>query len=311
MRQERKVKPELETHKGDRMTRSDDEHVQLDRRVPRWAAMLIGRLAQDQPEVLTREDLSGYLMEVGADRGVEGAIRDLVKLRWLRASRRNGVWLFVPPGETSVGDPYVDLRAWIARDAAIFALAGEAAAWHLGYLDRRHAGPIPMWIPEGVVPPFGLRRSVSVVRLGWGADMAAKLQPTRSFLRQRQFDVTDWAARLPAFGPEALLVQLAVRPSSFRPWMDLVSHLKQFVSDCNSETVTELLDGKTVSAWQRGAYLLHAGGNTDAAQAVMSACPQRRLVHVTLGKEADGVHVPEFGITDRLVLPLLAEIGKA
>ena len=131
------------------MTRTDDD-VQLDRRVPRWAAMLIGRLAQDQPEVLTREDLCGYLEEIGVDRGLEGAIRELVKLRWLRASRRKGVWLFMPPGETSVGDPYVDLRAWMARDAAVFALAGEAAAWHLGYLDRRHAGPIPL-VRGGVV----------------------------------------------------------------------------------------------------------------------------------------------------------------
>lgn len=292
------------------MTRTDDD-VQLDRRVPRWAAMLIGRLAQDQPEVLTREDLCGYLEEIGVDRGLEGAIRELVKLRWLRASRRKGVWLFMPPGETSVGDPYVDLRAWMARDAAVFALAGEAAAWHLGYLDRRHAGPIPLWIPEGLVPPFGLRSAVSVVRLGWGAEMINKVQPSRSFLRQRHLDLTDWAAKLPAFGPEALLVQLAVRPSSFSPWTGLVSHLEQFAGDCNFATVMELLDGKTISAWQRAAYLLHVGGNRDAALAVLSARPQSRLVHVTLGNEVGGVHVPEFGVTDRLVLPLLGEVGKA
>ena len=61
--------------------------VRLDRRVPRWAAMLVARLSQDRPEVLTRADLSAYLVEVGLDRDVEGAIRELVKLEWLRASR--------------------------------------------------------------------------------------------------------------------------------------------------------------------------------------------------------------------------------
>ena len=273
--------------------------------------MLVARLSQDRPEVLTRADLSAYLVEAGVIRDVEGAIRELVKLEWLRASRRKGVWLFVAPGETSVGDPYVELRSWAAHEGAVFALAGEAAAWHLGYLDRRHEGRVAVWVPEGVVPPFGIRSLVSVVRLGWDAGMAKTVQPSRVLLRRRRLDLTDWASRLPAFGPDALLVQLAVRPSSFWPWMDLVAHLQQFTSDCDPSVVTALLDGKTVSAWQRAAYLLSVGGNSDAAAVVFEARPKRGLSHVTFGDLGGGVHVREFGVTDRLVVPLLAQVGKA
>jgi AbiEi antitoxin C-terminal domain len=229
----------------------------------------------------------------------------------LRVSRRKGVWVFVPPGETSIGDPYVDLRAWATDGAAVFALAGEAAAWHLGYLDRRHDGRISLWVPEGVVPPFGIRSVVSVVRLGWDETMAKTVQPSRALLRERRLDLTDWASRLPAFGPEALLVQLATRPSSFRPWMDLVSHLEQFANDCDANVVVSLLYGKTSSAWQRAAYLLSVGSNPQAALVVFEARPNRRLGHVTLGDAADGEYVAEYGITDRLVAPLLAQIGKA
>jgi AbiEi antitoxin C-terminal domain len=269
--------------------------------------------------VLTREVLREYLAEVNVERDVDAVIRELVKLEWLRAARRNGVWLFVAPGETKVSDPYVELRAWVAHDDAVFTLAGEAAAWHLGYLDRRHHGPIPIWIPDGVVPPFGMRSVVSVVRLGWHAEMVTAVQPSRAFLRRRRLDLTDWASRIPAFGPDALLVQLAVRPSSFRPWMDLVAHLDQFTNDCDADTVCALLDGKTASAWQRAAYLLDVGGNRAAATVVFDSRPHsqltgqlnRPLTHVTLGDGLEGVHVSRFGITDRLVAPLVAQVGKA
>ena len=63
------------------------------------------------------------------ERDIDATVRDLVRLGWLTASRRKGVWIYLPPGEESVADPYIDLRAWAARDdEAIFALAGEAAA---------------------------------------------------------------------------------------------------------------------------------------------------------------------------------------
>ena len=43
-----------------------------------------------------------------------------------------------PAGQSSLSDPYLGLRAWLAVNPACgLMLAGTASAWHLGYLDRQ------------------------------------------------------------------------------------------------------------------------------------------------------------------------------
>ena len=111
------------------------------RPVPRWAAGLVARLSQDRPAVVTREDLARYLAELGSVRGVDDTASDLQQLGWLSTLHLKGVWAFVPAGEDRASDPYLDLRGWQAREPnAVFALAGEAAAWHLGYIARAFEG---------------------------------------------------------------------------------------------------------------------------------------------------------------------------
>jgi hypothetical protein len=43
----------------------------------------------------------------------------------------------------------------------------------------------------------------------------------------------------------------------------------------------------------------------------MRARPPGRLQHVQLGDGPKGTYTAEFGVSDRLVAPLLAAIGKA
>ena len=290
------------------MPRSSE--ARIDRTVPSWAAMLLGQLAQDRPTVLTRDDLDTYLADGHMERDRDRVIRDLVRLDWLVGTRLKGVWAFLPPGETTTGDPYIDLRAWRAKDPlARFALAGEAAAFHLGYLDRRFDGPISIWLPDDKRPPLGLRDLVSVVGIRFRT--GAQLEPSWRLLRSRGLDVNAWSSGLPAFGPEALLVQLAARPASFGPWADLVAHLDRFVGDCHPDRIAELLEGQTASSWQRAAYLLDTGSNEPAAAALMERRPTARLVHVTLGDGDRGAHSARYGIVDRLVAPLLDVVGKA
>ena len=285
---------------------------QVDRRIPRWAAMLLARLAQDRPSVVTRDDISGYLAEIDSTREVDRTINDLVRLGWLNTSRRKGVWAYLPPGEDEIIDPYVNLRAWAAGDpSATFALAGEAAAWHLGYLDRRFIGPIAVWLPEGERPPFGIRDIVSVIRLGWPAAMQPQIGPSRSMLRKRGLDLTRWADGMPGFGPAALLVQLSSRPASFTPWADLAVHIGELADDCEPEQLVTLLENQSSSAWQRAAYLLDLGGNVGAADDVLQQRPPSRLSHVTIGNGEVGTRSKKFGITDRLVAPLVEAAGKA
>jgi hypothetical protein len=288
------------------------EGSMADRRIPRWAAALLARWAQDRPTVLTRQDVAEYLAELGSDRQVDSTIRELVRLGWLKSSRRKGVWAFLAPGEDAVADPYVDLRAWAARDrSVVLALAGEAAAWHLGYLDRRHVGPTPIWLPGGDRPPFGVRTHVSVVRLGWTSEVLADIAPSRELLRRRNLDLTRWAGGLEAFGPEALLVQLSARPASFKPWADLVVHLGSLAGDVEVARLLRLLTGQSSSAWQRAAYLLDLGEQSQLAGVVLDQRPNRGLSHVMLGAGTGGEFSSRFKVTDHLAAPYLRRAGKA
>ena len=125
--------------------------------------------------VVTRATLADYLVEVEADRSVDRTASDLQQLGWLSTLHLKGVWAFVPAGESQAADPYRDLRGWRARSSdAVFALAGEAAAWHLGYLQRSFDGPTAIWLPSGATPPHGLRP----FRLGYPISLDGRNGPT-------------------------------------------------------------------------------------------------------------------------------------
>jgi hypothetical protein len=282
------------------------------RRIPGWASGLLARLTQDSPHVVDRDAIADYLAEAGSDREIESTVRELRRLGWLRPTSTRGVWAFLPPGQDQIADPYLELRAWQLSDPeARFALAAEYAAWHLGYIDRVPDRWVTVWIPEGSALPHGLRSHVGVVRLGWTGEMAPKLVPKPRLLRKRSLDLVSWASGLPAFGPEAILVQLATRPSSFGPWADLVAHLDQFANDVHEGTLVTLLEGQSNSAWQRAAYLLHRGGRNDARD-VLARRPDGELSSVQFGTgDETTIWSSAFGVADRLVAPLQERLGKA
>lgn len=286
--------------------------VSSDRRIPGWAAGLLARLARDRPAVVTREDIEADLMESGSSRHVDQTVRELQRLRWLQPLHVKGVWAYVPPGEEEVIDPYIDVRGWKSREPdAVFALAGEAAAWHLGYLDRAFSGSVAVWTPTKSRLPHGLRAHLSIVTLGWSADVAPRLAPTTVLLHRRRLDMQAWASGLPGFGPEALVVQLSARPLSFRVWGDLVRHLEQLVEDCDFDRLAGLLETQSSSAWQRAAYLLHCGDRHDDGVALLGRRPMTNMPKVQFGEGSKTVWAPDFSVVDHLVAPLQGAVGKA
>ena len=291
--------------------------VGTDRRVPGWAAGLIAGLSRDQPSVLTREEILERLNDAGSDREIDATINELRRLGWLVGLPIHGVWAFIPAGQDELADPYLPLRAWQARDPeAGFRLAGAAAAWHLGYLDRAPDGYTAIWLPATTRLPDGLRPYVSLVQIKWGPDAANLVGPTTRLLLQRKLDIVSWASGLPAFGPEALIVQLAARPSSFHPWADLVAHLGQLVDDCDDERLAILLADQSTSAWQRASYLLHAAGQQPRGLRLLHQTPRRPLPkvkfeHTGIDQGDPGVWMAEYHLLDRLVAPLQLVLGKA
>jgi hypothetical protein len=282
------------------------------RRIPSWAADLQTRLAQDRPATVTRADIGSYLSEVGSTKDVDTTVRHLERLGWLVPVHLRGVWAYLPHGQEVVTDRYIDLRAWKARDPkAVFALAGEAAAWHLGYLDREFLGPLAVWLPTEARVPFGLRSHISEVKLGWNADKIQQLVPSAQLLNRRHLDHTRWASGIPAFGPEALVVQLSTRVKSFRSWTDLVPHIEQLGADCDVDRLSMLLGGQSKSARQRAGYLLHCGGRHDDGLEILARRPAPRMADVVFGDGRDAVWVPQFRIVDHLIAPLQRDLGKA
>ena len=281
------------------------------RPIPRWAADLVAVLSRDRPAVVTRTDIAGYLTAFGSARDPQRTAFDLRRLGWLASLRIKGVWAFVPAGEAGVSDPYIDLRAWEAREPdAVFALAGEAAAWHLGYLPRIFTGTTAVWLRSSGRVPHGLRSAVSQVRLAWPVEHVRELAPSAHVLRHKGLDLTRWASGLPALGPDALVVQLAARPSSFRVWADLVPQLDVLADDCDIDKLTGLLSGQSASAWQRAAHLLDRGGrNSDAADLAARSGGVSKPV-VAFGSGPTAVWSPQFSVNDHLVAPLQQQLGK-
>lgn len=290
-----------------------------DRRIPTRASAVIAGLARDRPAVVTTDDLALRLAEAASERDVDSAIRELRRLGWLVGLPVQGTWAFIPPGEAAVSDPYLAVRAWLARDHdAGCMLAGAAAAWHLGYLDRQPQGRVSLWLPTNTRLPDGLRKYVSSVKISWNIEDTAQLAPSTALLLRRRLDIVSWATGLPAFGPEALLVQLAARPSSFRPWADIVAHLDVLTADCVDERLLPLLSGQSMSTWQRASYLIDVAGDPERGAALLAkhqkktrsvvqfTHPQIRASHPT-----EGVWVPKYQLIDDLVAPLLSVVGKA
>jgi hypothetical protein len=256
------------------------------RRVPGWAADLVAGLARDRPSVVTRSDVAERLVETGSDRDVDATVSELRRLGWL------------------------------ARDHPGFLLAGANAAWHLGYLDRQPAHRIQVWLPPRVRVPDGLRPYVSAIQINGPGINAANMAPRRALIVRRKLDLTRWAGGLEAFGPEALLVQLATRPASFIPWADLVVHLDRLADDCDDERLAVLLEGQSSSAWQRAGYLLHAAGQADRGAGLLERrppgpMPKIRFNPTSASPRAAALWVPRYQLQDQLIAPLQAVLGKA
>lgn len=288
--------------------------VGAERRIPGWAQGIVAALARDEPRVVTRNDIDKLIDEFDVARTSDEAIGELRRLGWLVHLGIAGTWTFIPPGQAEVVDPYLGLRAWDRIASPGFHLCGANAAWFLGYLDRAPDGKAQILLRAGTALPKGIRASVSALRLPWSPDPSA-LEPAQRFLVRRRLDPVRWSDGLPCVGPDALVAQLSMRPASFGPWDDLIAHLPRVVEDTDDDRVAQLLDGASAAAWQRAAYLLHAGGSPERGRSLLDDAPFERWPVTTFAvgttTSDDGLWVPQYGLVDRLVYPTQALLGKA
>lgn len=286
---------------------SEENAPEVGRVIPRWAADVVARLTRDGTAVISRAQLRRLLRELGSSVSVDSAVTGLLRLGWLRSVSLRGSFAFVAPGVDALGDPYVALRAWQAREPRVkLCLAGDSAAWHLGYLERQ-PDDITIWMPARTRLPKGLRGKISSVKTRFPRKFdVASLGPTAELLRKRRLDLVSWATGLPGFGPEALVVQVASRPVSFKSWVDLAGKLEELARDVDVSRLDEMLGATSDAARQRAAYLLMLGKRDDAAKLL-----PKRLTPVELGSGGRGKWDRATNVNDHLVVHLLDANAKA
>ena len=262
------------------------------------------RLIETQPRIVTEKSMEALLE--ASQSAARHSIRGLMRLGWLRGVGVRGAWAFLPPGVGDLQDPYLSLRGWVAVDAgAAFALAGATAAWHLGYL-RRRPSTVSIWLKEKAALPPGLRGKFQVVTTEFPATSTKELAPSTALLRKRKLDLTAWASRLPAFGPEALLVQLAQRPASI-DWTELAAELPNVTQDADVERTKRLLASSSDTAKQRAAFFFAYSQQVVEA---MELLPEK-LQPARLGHEGPGHWDNLTHVMDHLLTPRSAAQDKA
>lgn len=275
--------------------------------VPAAEATLVATLSQSAPTIVTEATVAELIRDSASAGDARSRVKRLVRLGWLRPTAVRGAWAFLPPGVDELADPYLDLRAWRAVDpTARFALAGESALWHLGYLPRR-PDAVTLWVPLRSELARGLVGKMSLVTTKFPSDVDPKtMAPALALLKKRRLDLTAWSSRLPAFGPEALLVQMAQRPASVGSWVEVAPRLKDIVADIDIERLKRLLSASPDAAKQRAAYFCEiVGAHFHAAELL-----PEKLVPVDLGKKGPGRWDNVTHVTDRVVAPLLEANAK-
>jgi hypothetical protein len=226
------------------------------RAVPQGLAPLIELLELEQPRVVSAAQLRTWSVEAGIDWPVDVAIRRLRERGWLLDLATRGVWEFVPAARAGIygsGDPLIELRATLARDAeARFAVGAESAAYLLGLASRRPGREV-VGAPRGVRPPkaFKVFRIVS-----WA--------PRTPLLRRES---------LPTWCPTTLIAFMATRPSGYRDWPNVGDWLAQAVAGMEEADLARELSGRPRSAWARAAYLLDCGGARALALELLASAP--------------------------------------
>lgn len=263
-------------------------------------------LSRHLPESVTHLTIEEYLKELGQETGSREALASLVRTGWLKKTKIRGVYAFIPLADSDFVDSYIELKGYKQiHPEAIFYLAGVSAAWCLGYLDREPLKPM-IWIQSHIDLPKNLRASIETVTIPFATTDHKSISPSFSLLRKRNLDVVKWSKGLPAFGPEALLVQMASRPATFKGWIDLAGKIKEFVSDIDFEKLLTVSQDLSAASCQRMSYILKLGGLEGSAKIL-----PRKLSPTRLGKDGPSHWDAETMVIDHLIQPMMNAHAKA
>jgi hypothetical protein len=185
------------------------------------------------------------------------------------------------------GDPFIELRATLARDGGSpFAVAAESAAYLSGLSSRRPDREV-IGAPAGVRTPKALR----------------------------DFRVAHWTPRtefvvkdgLPVWSITTLLAFMASKPGGYRDWPNVGEWIVQAARGTTAEAIAEELGGHSRAAWARAAYLLDKGAKSDDAMYLMELAPSGTGPFYLGSRAVSGRYDGRFDVVDSTGLEVRAE----
>ena len=260
------------------------------RDVTKALAPLLQELELEQPRVVTKVGLESLATLVDVGWPVEVVVRRLREAGWLLDLKTRGVWEFAPAaraGAFGSGDPFIELRATLARDGGSpFAVAAESAAYLLGLAARRPDREV-VGAPADVRTPKALR-DLRVVH--WTPRV--------------EFIVKDG---LPVWSVTTLLAFMAAKPGGFRDWPNVGEWIVQAAVVTPVEAIAEELSGHPRAAWARAAYLLEGGAQSDDAAHLMERAPSGTGPFYLGRRAVSGRYDGRFDVVDSTGLEVRAE----
>ena len=211
----------------------------MTRTIPKALAPVVEALELEQAAVLTTQQLSDLIVQVGVATPAPVAIQRLAERGWLLATGVHGTWEFSPgahAGAYSRGDPLLPVRAQLAvtPDLPVRVALGSAL-WRHGLADRppeQHE----LSVPSRTYVPEALARSFRIVRF-------------RPALPPVSTDV-------PVDAATTVLVHLAASPTDVRSWGEVLGLLPELADQVTPAELTRELEGRPHATRVRLAYLL-------------------------------------------------------
>lgn len=257
------------------------------RSIPPSLARVLEELELRQPGIVTKSMIEEILAEVGSQANVRTVLDELQRLRWLLPLKTAGAWEFAPAaraGAFGAGDPFIELRATLARRPELPVLvAEESAAWLQGLLDRRPTRDV-ISAPAGLVLPKALSE-YRVVRL------TSDLEPAR-------------IDGLPVWSVEMLLVLMAARPGSFKPWATVHEWLNDAFERVDTNVLIGGLREQDEPTCARLGHMALVSGNVSASASIERNCPLGGKGPFFLGpRNWPGAWDSEWRVRDSVLAP--------
>ena len=270
------------------------------RSIPPSIADVVEQLELEGAPVVTVSLLQSLLADAGKNLDDASKVAyELKRAGWLGSLHTRGAWEFLPgsrAGAYSSGDRFIEFRAQLTVDPEWpGVLAMESAASALGLAQRIPEKEV-VALPPGTTLPKALTsgwRSVAVPL----PDVAVQRGAARGMASSRPGG-TD----LPTWTMEGLIAGIAIRPTSYRDVPGLAQWLAEAVVTVDVDRLKEVLIGAAapVTARQRAAFLLGAGGNDEACEELVQWVRPRSVAWFG-SRRNDGVFEPRSQVNDTVL----------